>query len=228
MKERHVCRNCNIHEYATKCINKMCAKCCDKNGCKRHEHTLEIKTTRTYGMNENDDMNESYEITNNDEYEEVIDAVRKSLLNKNIPKEIINIVLDYFDDRLQCCDCDNRYVDKYVDNEGEYRYCYECNTIICDDCVKCIEIRCTTECCWYCMHGTCFNTTLHYCDKCYEKVADKCCVCSEIIDYDNMISHSYNNKLQCTFCENIFCNNCYKLEHIHSQYPYKNTCTFCE
>lgn len=209
-----LCNFCNQYLGASKCVNKMCGNCCIDDNCKRHQNKKkndkQITQSELESSSDTDDFIEFY--TN-----EQIEEITNILLAKDLPMEIVIMIIDIVDDRKNCYKCE-----KKVDDES-YILCKGCDTPMCDDCQNDIFVMCPYPDCYYCKkNGVCFNNkTLFYCDTCYENYNENnkkfCYKCDGEVDIEIYARCSACYVPMCDNCQNIF----------HTLCPYKD-CYYCK
>lgn len=63
--------------------------------------------------------------------------------------EIVEMIIDFVDDREICCKCQNKF------DEDEYHLCETCDSVICHECQIEVEASCPDKSCYYCSRGHC-------------------------------------------------------------------------
>jgi hypothetical protein len=133
------CVNCLDFAYSPTCKNKLCGCCCKDMFCIRHG-------------NKNNTIGDGIYCR-----KEIQNEIKKLLVEtQNIPKELVNIMLGYFDPRQYCYYCEKM--------STRCVHCYECNIITCGACSKKKHVA-------YCQkHKSseckCSSEKIFFCKKC--------------------------------------------------------------
>lgn len=170
------CELCKKCLGSPNCIDKLCAYCCTDNNCERHKRKKK-KKKKVSIRNKIDTFVEYYD-------DEQIEEIKDVLFKKDLPMDVVNIIIDLVDDRDICCECERKVIDRVI--------CESCNNPVCDSCFS-HEIfkKCPHDDCPYCRYGSCFNNKLlFYCDTCYEILDDD----DKIDDFDFLRITGLNNE----------------------------------
>jgi hypothetical protein len=180
-EQNTICNNCNKNVCSLECVVKMCGPCCNskRTYCRRHRKT---------------------KIIHDDDYDKTNLEVENFFLQetKNVPIELIDMIIEYLDDRLFCHD----YYKKCIEDEYSHITCEKCNIIVCYECVKEVHPYCFE--CSNCT-GRIFynNSTIFYCKNCYKIQAGSCSICHRNIDYKYEC-----DRIKCNVCKIVYCKDC--------------------
>lgn len=161
--------------FSIRCIDKKCASCCSNLDCKRHQNKFVCKDKNEVNKNE---IHYDYADT------EILDNINKVLDKTNLPSEMIDYILNYLDERLQCSMCN----EKFHWSDAVYQ-CDDCGKIFCDDCNPNdgLYYKCGVIDCYFCGRGHCLNNRYEgrYCRDCIAQYSDSLRDCTSSYSSEN-------------------------------------------